>query len=56
MARRKGWTIGKTRSLLYKSGAILGDVQAVKKGRVHKRLLRRLAGRITGRGLGKLFR
>jgi hypothetical protein len=35
---------------------LLGDVNAVKKGTVGKRVVRRQAGKVTGRGLGKLFR
>jgi hypothetical protein len=34
----------------------MGDVNAVKKGKIGKRVARRAAGRITGRGLGKLFK
>ena len=49
-------TIAKTRSLLYLVARLLGDVSAVKRGTVSKRLLRRGAGKITGRALGKLFR
>ena len=44
------------RSALYKTGRILGDVNAVAKGKVGKRIARRAAGKVTGRGLGKLFR
>lgn len=44
------------RNLLYKLARILGDVDAVKKGRAGKRLGRRAAGKATGKGLGKLFR
>ena len=44
------------RSALYKVARIMGDVNAVKKGRVGKRIARRGAGKITGRGLGKLFK
>jgi hypothetical protein len=33
----------------------LGDYQAVKKGRIGRRLARRAAGRVTGRGLGRIF-
>ena len=44
------------RSSLYKLARVLGDVNAVKKGRVGRRVGRRAAGRMTGRGLGKLFR
>lgn len=44
------------RSKLYLLGRILGDVNAVKKGRIGKRIARRAAGKLTGRGLGRLFR
>jgi len=44
------------RSSLYKVARILGDVNAVKKGKVGKRVVRRGAGKVTGRGLGKLFK
>lgn len=44
------------RSLLYKVARIMGDVNAVQKGRVGRRVGRRVAGKATGRGLGKLFR
>jgi hypothetical protein len=49
-------TVGETRSLLYSLARFLGDYQAVKNGRVGKRIARRAAGRVTGRGLGRLFR
>ena len=49
-------SIGKSRGFLYMLARILGDVNAVKKGRVGRRVGRRVAGRATGRGLGKLFR
>jgi hypothetical protein len=49
-------TINKTRGWLYLIAKLLGDVQAVQKGHVGKRILRRIAGKLTGRGLGKLFR
>jgi hypothetical protein len=44
------------RSFLYKLARIMGDVNAVKRGKVGKRLGRRVAGKATGRGLGKMFR
>jgi len=44
------------RGLLYKTGRILGDINAVKKGKVGRRVARRAAGKVTGRALGKLFR
>jgi hypothetical protein len=49
-------SIGSTRGLLYTVARILGDVQAVKKGRVGKRIGRRVVGKATGRGIGRLFR
>lgn len=49
-------SLGKIRSMLYKSARVLGDVNAVKRGKVGKRLARRAAGRVTGRGLGRLFK
>lgn len=56
MSRRKGLTISKVRTALYKSARLLGDVSAVKNGTIGKRLLRRAAGRATGGFLGKLFK
>jgi len=48
--------INKIRSALYKSAKVLGDVNAVQKGTVGKRIARRAAGKATGRLLGKLFK
>jgi hypothetical protein len=45
-----------TRGLLYTLARLMGDVTAVKKGRVGKRVGRRIIGKITGRGIGRLFR
>ena len=44
------------RSSLYKVARIRGDVNAVKKGKVGKRVARRAAGKVTGHSLGKLFK
>ena len=44
------------RSALYTIARLMGDVNAVKKGKVGKRVARRGAGKVTGRGLGKLFK
>ena len=49
-------SISKTRSFLYWLARILGDVNAVKKGKVGKRIARRAAGKIAGRGMRGLFR
>lgn len=47
-------SISKTRSALYKTARILGDVDAVKKGKVGKRVKKRLLGKLTGKLLKKL--
>ena len=49
-------SISKTRGFLYTLARLLGDVNAVKKGKVGKRVARRAAGKATGRTLGKLFK
>ncbi len=49
-------SINKTRSALYRIARILGDVQAVKKGRVGRRVARRVTGRATSRFLRNLFK
>lgn len=47
-------SISKTRSALYKTARILGDIDAVKKGKVGKRVKNRLLGKLTGKLLKKL--
>ena len=44
------------RSLLYALAKLMGDVQAVMRGRVGKRIVRRAAGKLTGRMLGRWLR
>ncbi len=44
------------RNILYFIAKILGDFNAVQKGKVGKRIVRRIAGKATGRGLGRLFK
>lgn len=44
------------RSFLYLLARLLGDVGAVRRGTVGKRLARRAAGKATGRLFGRLFR
>lgn len=48
--------INATRGLLYRLARVLGDVNAVQKGRVGRRATRRVAGRQTGRALRKPFK
>ncbi|MEW4325851.1 hypothetical protein Q0N12_04155 [Rossellomorea marisflavi] len=49
-------SINKVRKALYLMARILGDINAVKKGTVGKRIARRAAGKATGKALGKLFK
>ena len=49
-------TVPKFRSLLYFLAKILGDFRAIKTGRVAKRIGWRVSGKLTGRGLGSLWR
>jgi hypothetical protein len=49
-------SINKTRGFLYALAKFLGDVNAVKKGTIGKRIARRAVGKITGRALGRLFK
>jgi hypothetical protein len=42
-------------SLLYLIVRLLGDVSAVRSGRVGRLVGRRLAGKVTGRALWRLF-
>ena len=44
------------RNSLYRAARLMGDVNAVKKDKVGRRIVRRGAGKLTGKGLGKLFR
>ena len=49
-------SINKTRGFLYALARFLGDVNAVKKGTIGKRIARRAVGKITGRAIGRLFK
>lgn len=48
-------TLAQLRNHLYRAARLLGDVQAVRKGRVTRRLGRRAAGRASGRMLRRLI-
>lgn len=45
----------KLRSALYKTARTLGDVEAVKKNKVPRRIARRVAGKVAGKLFRKLF-
>lgn len=49
-------SISKTRGFLYWLAKLLGDVNAVQKGKVGKRIVRRGAGKVTGRTMRKMFK
>ena len=44
------------RGFLYTLAKLMGDINAVQKGKVGRRIARRIAGKVTGRALGRLFR
>ena len=44
-----------TRGWLYRIARLMGDANAVKKGRVGRRVARRATGKVAGRGMRKLF-
>jgi hypothetical protein len=48
--------VATTRGLLYTLARLMGDVNAVRRGRVGRRIGRRVVARTTGRWLGQLFR
>lgn len=49
-------SINKTRGFLYTLSKLLGDVNAVQKGKVGRRIGRRAAGKATGRAFKKFFK
>ena len=53
---RKRDSITQARGLLYGLARALGDVSAVRKGKVGRRFARRVTGKASGKLLGKLFR
>jgi len=44
------------RELLYTLAKLMGDYNAVKKGKIGKRVGRRATGKVTGKAMGKLFK
>ena len=49
-------TINKVRNVLYTSAKVLGDVNAVEKDEIPRRLARRIAGKYSARLLNNIFR
>ena len=54
MRIKKGITIGKTRSALYKAAKLLGDVNSVKRGTLGRRVTNRVVGKVSGRISSKI--
>ncbi len=48
--------MGTARGILYKIARIVGDIEAIQKGKVGKRLARRAVGKVTGKSLRKMFK
>ncbi len=48
--------INNIRSFFYKTLKYLGDVNAVQKGTIGKRIMRRAAGKTTGKLMKKIFK
>lgn len=56
MGTKKGITIGKTRTALYKTARILGDVNSVARGTVPQRLASRALGRLFNQLISNIIR
>lgn len=41
---------------MYKLLRIMNDINAIAKGKGGKRIMRRLFGKVSGRGIGRLFK
>ena len=50
------FTIGKTRSALYKSAKLLGDINAIKRGKIGRRVTHRISGKLSTRLLSYFVR
>ncbi len=48
--------LNQIRSALYFLARVLGDVNAIRRGRIAQRIVRRGVGRATGRVIGRLLR
>ena len=44
------------KSTIYKMLRISNDINAIRKGKIKRRIKRRIAGKMTNKGLGKMFR
>ncbi|MEK6591581.1 MAG: hypothetical protein AABZ67_00730 [Pseudomonadota bacterium] len=56
MSSKKGLTVGKIRGALYKTGKVLGDINAVIRGTIIQRILRRIMGSWASRTMSAVLR
>ncbi|MCR4417585.1 MAG: hypothetical protein WHV63_11945 [Ignavibacteria bacterium] len=49
-------SINQIRTILYFIARILGDINAVQKGKIGQRIGRRILGKIFGRMMGRIFK
>ncbi len=49
-------TLAKSRRRTYQAARLMGDIQAVRSGRIWQRLANRLIGRLVGRGMKGVWR
>ena len=56
MPNKKGITIGKTRSILYKTAKFLGDINSIKRGTIGSRVTTRVVGKLSGRASSSISR
>ncbi len=48
-------SINNVRARMYRAAKILGDLNAILRGKVARRVTRRIVGKFSARGLGKVF-
>lgn len=46
----------KIKSMIYKLLRISNDINAIRRGKISRRIGRRVTGKITGRGINRLFK
>ena len=56
MRNRKGLTTGKTMPALYKNAKILGDINAIKRGKIGKRFTHRISSKLSASLLSSFVR
>lgn len=56
MSSKKGLTVGKVRGALYRTGKVLGDINAVIRGTIIQRILRRIMGSWASQAMSAVLR